>query len=208
MKGFYRVSFDFHVYCGFTDEFIRIKESVDGKTALSMDRLWAIYSCVKYGLGKPGVFMECGVDRGGSAKFIHDLIKDSGRDLHLFDTFSGMPESSEIDFHKKGDFPGFGVGPVKDLVGGGIFHEGKIPDTFKDCPEIETIAFAHVDCDLLESTYECCRFIYPRLSGVMVFDDYGRHTTEGVRVAVDEYFKDKDCLTLPNLSTCQMVVVK
>ena len=42
----------------------------------------------------------------------------------------------------------------------------------------------------------------------MVFDDYGRRTTMGVRKAVDEYFDGTDALTLANLTTGQLVVMK
>ena len=204
MKAFYRITFDSDMYCGFTDEFIQYKEEVDGKTALSMECLWAIYPVAKYCLKKPGIFMECGVDRGGSARFLHRIIEGK-KELHLFDTFSGMPETTEIDFHKKGDFPGGNLKEVKAFVGGGIFHPGRIPETF---PDVESIAFAHVDCDLYSSTKACCEFIFPRLSGIIVFDDYGRRTTMGVRKAVDEYFDGTDALTLANLTTGQLVVMK
>ena len=55
------------------------------------------------------------------------------------------------------------------------------------------VAFAHVDVDVYQSVWDCCEFIYPRLTtgGVMVFDDYGFPTCPGARKAVDEFFANK-----------------
>lgn len=206
MKGFYQVTFDHAMYIGFTEEFIRLKDEVAPMTAVPLECLWIIYSLAQQSLKRPGVFMECGVDRGGSAKVISEAIKGYGRELHLFDTFSGMPETNpEIDRHVKGDFPDSSVERVQKYVEGAILHPGIIPHTFS---QIETIAFAHVDCDIYSSTKACCEFIFPRLKGAMIFDDYGRHTTEGVRLAVDEYFQGRDAFLIPNMTSGQMVVIK
>src|SRR6267142_1624601 len=44
--------------------------------------------------GVPGCFVECGVWRGGSAALMALAVCKSGesRDLHLFDSFEGLPE--------------------------------------------------------------------------------------------------------------------
>ena len=121
---------------------------------------------------------------------------DPGLKLHLFDTFSGMPETDEkLDIVRKGDFSDTSLEEVRRAVGNPNrveFHPGWIPDTFRDMSDAQ-VAFAHVDVDIYRSILDCCEFIYPRLKtgGVMVFDDYGFPTCPGARKAVDEFFADK-----------------
>lgn len=208
MKGYHRITFDNQMYCGFDEDFMQYRKEVDGMSALPTECLWPLYLAAKFCVGKSGIFVECGVDRGGSARFIRRTINGSGKELHLFDTFAGMPKTRpEIDSHVEGDFPPVSIDSVKEFVGEAIFHKGLIPTTFTQI-EAEYIAFAHIDLDIYESTKAACEFIYPRLTGIMVLDDYGRHTTKGVRLAVDDYFNDKDCFMLPNILNGQMVVVK
>ena len=178
-----RVAFDGVTYCPFQADatFQRFKAESDPWTALPVECLWVLYTMGRQSLNVPGDFWECGVDRGGSARLLANIVRGSGKRLHLFDTFSGMPAADpSIDYHSDGDFPGVPLEFVRSMVGdeGEVeIHAGLIPDTFEEMADAQ-IAFAHVDVDLYESTKRCCEFIYPRLSrgGVMVIDDYGRPT--------------------------------
>jgi O-methyltransferase len=207
-----RVSFDNPVYFGGDDDplFWRLQMEAAPHTAVPMECLWTLYLMAKQSLNVPGEFWECGVDRGGSARFIADTI--GKRPLRLFDTFSGMPEGDPaIDFHGKGEFPTT-LKAVKEYVGHAdtvLYMPGLIPDTFAGLEDAQ-IAFAHIDCDLYASTRACCEFIYPRVvrGGVMIFDDYARPTCPGVLKAVSEYFADKPSVPLPNISSAQAVVFK
>jgi len=51
----------------------------------------------------------------------------------------------------------------------------------------------HIDVDIYQSVKDCCEFFYPRLhaGGVMLFDDYGKWTCPGAKLAVDEFFATK-----------------
>ncbi len=205
------MQFDGDVYCGFfhDKDFMRFKAPCEANSAIPVEALWPLYLLAKQSLNVPGVFVECGVDRGGSAKLIAQTIK--GRPLHLFDTFCGMPETDpEEDFHKAGDFPTPGLERVKSFVGGEsvIFHAGVIPETFKGL-DFE-VAFVHLDLDIYKSTLEGLKFVYPRLSrgGVIVMDDYGRPSCPGARKAIDEFFFDKPEIPLPNFGSGQAVVFK
>ena len=147
------------------------------------------------------IFYECGVGRGGSAAFFAKLLEDANSQgynlqLHLFDTFEGMPETDpKYDSHKKGDIPSDFEDTKKHIesfltTSNFIhYHKGLIPDTFVGLEE-HKIAFAHIDVDLYSSYKACCEFIYPRLvkNGVMAFDDYGHDCCRGAKTAVDEYF--------------------
>jgi O-methyltransferase len=118
---------------------------------------------------------------------------DGSVQLHLFDTFEGMPRTDPgVDLHEQGDFADTNVDTVRALVGRERFvflHRGFIPRTFAPL-EDATIAFAHIDVDIYQSVWDCCTFIYPRVvsGGFIVFDDYGWPTCPGARRAVDDFF--------------------
>lgn len=158
---------------------------------------FTLYCLAKQSLSVEGSFFECGVFRGGSASFFANLMEGSGKKLHLFDTFEGMPETNrEHDtLHIKGDFDDTSLDEVRATVGHAddvVFHKGIIPSTFPSVVD-EKIAFAHIDVDIYQSVIDCVEFIYPRMQrgGVIVFDDYGHHTCPGANEAVNNFFADK-----------------
>ncbi|MGH9076844.1 MAG: TylF/MycF/NovP-related O-methyltransferase [Acidimicrobiales bacterium] len=146
----------------------------------------------------PGAIAECGVFTGGTAQLLALTVQDADerRDLHLFDTFSGMPETADParDYHQPGDFSETSVGAVRTRLSGlgdCHMHVGLIPATFAEVAMIDRYAFVHVDVDIYDSTLECCRWFWPRLvpGGTIVFDDYGFYPyRHAARAAVDEYF--------------------
>lgn len=160
-----------------------------------------------------GEFVECGVYRGGTAALLAELLSRSrsNRHLHLFDTFAGMPDVTEVDLHRRGDFAGTDLQAVKRRVGHSrmvTYHAGLIPDTFGEIQDIR-VAFAHVDVDIFQSVMDCCTFLYSRLvpGAVIVFDDYGFASCPGARRAVDQFFRDKPEKPLV-LSTGQAVLFR
>ncbi len=61
----------------------------------------------------------------------------------------------------------------------------------------------------LISVLDCCQFFYPWLvsGGMMVFDDPGFADCAGAKIAVDEFFTDKEEFPI-HLATGQVLVVK
>ncbi|MGQ0523048.1 MAG: TylF/MycF/NovP-related O-methyltransferase [Betaproteobacteria bacterium] len=151
-------------------------------TVVSPDRCYILHTLASQ---TTGPIVECGVYRGGTAMLLSTLK----RELHLYDTFEGMPETGTMDIHKRGDFSDTSVEAVRKLVPSAFFHKGLIPETFTDLPG--EIGFAHIDVDIYKSVKDCCEHLYPRLTGFMVFDDYGFPSCPGARRAVDEFFNDK-----------------
>ena len=213
--GYSKVQYDGINYLGSQGddkEFEKYYQSVKSVTALDVHRLWIIYLLAKQCRLLEGDFIECGVHTGGSASFIAQVMEGSGKKLHLFDTFCGMPKTDpDKDWHLPGDFSDVSLERTREYVGhegSVVFHPGFIPDTFSGLEE-KKIAFAHVDVDLYRSMLDCCEFIYPRLvqGGIMVLDDYGQPTCDGARVAVDEYFADKRSIPI-SIRYVQAIVFK
>lgn len=187
-------------------------------TLVSPDRCYILLTLARQAATLKGVWVECGVYKGGTAMMLAKLIHESSisTTLHLFDTFKGMPETDPaVDIHKEGDFSDLIFEEVKDRIvavcSGGMavaFHRGYIPDTFNNC-NIERISFAHIDVDIFKSVNDCCSFIYPRLvpGGILIFDDYGFPTCPGARRAVDYYFAEKPEVPLV-LPSGQALVIK
>lgn len=169
--------------------------------ATSVEGLWNLYQLAKQSLALPGEFFECGVHAGGSALFLARMIEGSGKTLHLFDTFTGMPATDPVrDVCVGGEFADAPIEKVMAYVGhedATVFHKGLIPETFAGLEDVK-IALAYVDVDIYRSIMDCCEFIYPRLvnGGVMLIDDYARPSCPGAREAVDEYFADKKSVPL------------
>jgi hypothetical protein len=121
----------------------------------------------------PGVFVEFGVYKGGSARALADVAEAQGRALHLFDTFTGMPVAGPGDSHKVGDFADTDEAAVRALIPSAVFHVGVFPATFP--PDLPGIAFAHIDADQYQCILDAIDLFGPRMvpGGVMWFDDCG-----------------------------------
>lgn len=201
-EEFYRPVFSpWHGYGEFTDIYAEAKPH----TLVSADRCHVLYSLAVQAAGLTGQWYECGVYQGGTAMLLARVLRvhqwetwDADTQLHLFDTFEGMPETDPgQDLHSAGDFADSSATLVQgrlDAINPGLaaLHKGLIPETF-DGLEAHRIAFAHIDVDIYRSVADCCTFIHPRMvpGGFMVFDDYGFPSCPGARKAVDEFFADK-----------------
>ncbi len=180
-------------------------------TLVDSERCYVLHSLARQAIHVAGEFWECGVYRGGTARLLADVVRDSRRPLRLFDTFSGMPPVRKaLDWHQEGDFADTSLPAVRRLVDYdcAVFHKGVIPESFAGLGP-SRIAFAHVDVDLYQSVFDSSAFLYPRLApgGFLVFDDYGWPSCVGARYAVDDYFRDKPEVPLV-LSTGQALVVR
>lgn len=186
------------------------------RSLVSRDRCHVLYQLALQALCLPGDWWECGVYKGGTAAMLAEiLVKHSGHDykrLLLFDTFEGMPATDpDVDTHKQGEFSDTDLATVRGFVGHDEFvsyYAGFIPDTFRGLAD-SAIALAHIDVDIHRSVWDCCNFIFPRLTcgGFMVFDDYGFPGCPGARAAVDAYFAGTGLQPLV-LPTGQAIVFK
>lgn len=160
----------------------------------------------------PGDIVECGVWKGGSMMLAARTLMrlgDSGRHLHLFDTFEGMtaPTDADIDFqgrrardhmkryvrHTRAGLAEvrhnlFAAGYPADRIN---FVEGKVEDTLPSRAP-KRIALLRLDTDWYESTYHELVHLYPLLSpgGILIIDDYGHW--QGARRAVDEFVAEQN----------------
>tara|TARA_B100000900_G_C20202595_1_gene562501 strand:- start:15 stop:638 length:624 start_codon:yes stop_codon:yes gene_type:complete len=116
-----------------------------------------------------GFFLEFGVGRGKSMRWISSKIKD---DIHGFDSFDGIQE------HWNGNPIGaFAQKQIPKFKSNVKLHVGYFNDTLKEFLEtsLGPIAFLHIDCDLYSST-------------VTIFDLLGNRLRPGSVILFDEYY--------------------
>ena len=194
-------------------------ETVAPHTMTSTEKLAALVEATRYVVHHrvPGEIVECGVWRGGSMQAVALTLLELGsadRELHLFDTFEGMPPPSEKDTRATGKgsvsadellaesdkdsrmwaiAPLDGVKAVMSQTGYPAelvhYHPGLVEDTTPDQAP-GTIAILRLDTDWYASTKHELTHLYDRLSpgGVLILDDYG--DWEGARKATDEWLAE------------------
>lgn len=191
------------------------EEAYAGTKAYSMlgpDRSFTLWQFARQGARLEGDAAEVGVYKGGSAKLIAEALRGSGKSLHLFDTFGGMPEvDPRIDLHKKDDFSDVSLEQVQRLFtpeDHTHFYPGVFPDTSGPIKG-KRFSFVYLDADIYASTRDALEFFYPRVvpGGFIVLDDYQGKHTPGVKKALDEFLVGKR--ELPIITTvAQCVLIK
>lgn len=213
--GYFVTKFQFMLLGFYKDQKIvnlikSVKNDVD--FAFYPYEAYMIYSLVKSQSKVDGSMAEVGVYQGGSAKIICEAKGD--KELHLFDTFTGLPTVTDKDTHfgikhwKDNEFDNTSEDRVKKFLSNykNVFlHKGRFPDTANPIKNLK-FSFVHLDVDLYESTKNCLDFFYPLLvaGGIMLTHDYH---TEGVKSAFAEFLSDKNMLIV-ELTGSQCFVVK
>jgi predicted O-methyltransferase YrrM len=155
--------------------------------AMPPERAFSLWKMAQTLQDVPGDIAELGVYRGGSAFLLGKALP--GKALHLFDSFTGLPDPAPMDLHAKGDFAGTSRAKTAQLLSftQAIFHVGYFPETFQHFSS--PLALVHLDADLYASTKSGLEAFWPLLSpgGLMIGDDYGWAHCPGVKQAFDEF---------------------
>lgn len=161
-----------------------------GHTLLTDDRLRALAGTARLACDLSGDLAEFGVAAGGSAKVL--ALACPARTLHLFDTWTGIPEDDLAGGHKQGEFAADLALVQQYLAGHRIrYHVGTLPGTFAG-QEGLTFSLCHLDLDTYQSTRAAIEYAWPRLvpGGYLVLDDWQWGQCPGVERAVRELLPD------------------
>jgi len=160
-------------------------------------RLWCLLLNIKQVISEKieGDFAELGVWRGNTAAVLADFAINDGRDVFLFDTYSGFSESdlTEIDADKTAMFDNTSIEMVSKTVGYNDsrchYIEGLFPESITIEVEEKTYAVVSLDCDLYKPMKAGLDFFYPRMSigGIFFIHDYSSQFWNGAKAAVDEF---------------------
>ena len=191
-------------------------ELVEDYTMTSYERMMTLWNQVRYldRAGIPGALVECGTWRGGACGMMalaHRTSGNPGRQIHLFDSFEGLPEpDSNVDGERAINYAaGHASGNLasiercigllednqslmqkivqypEDLT---AYHVGWFENTVPEARKsLGPIALLRLDGDWYASTKVCLENLFSLVptGGMVVIDDYGHW--EGCRKAVDEF---------------------
>ncbi len=185
----------------------KIKSEVD--MLLNHNEAYQIFMAVKNTQKIKGDIAEVGVFQGGSAKLICEAGGDL-KEIHLFDTFEGLPYVTEKDS------PKFFIGKyaaqfevvkvyLKNYRNISLY-KGIFPETAEKIKS-KKFSFVHLDVDVYQSTLDCLEFFYKRMvkGGIILSHDY--ISDMGVKKSFDEFFKDKP-EPIIELAGSQCIIVK
>jgi O-methyltransferase len=143
-----------------------------------------------------GDFVECGTYKGGTAAVLASTMAHSQRHLWLYDSFEGMPATTEKDGDEAKPWVGKCVAAQSDLeaalalvplaIDRYTIRPGWFTQTFQQ-PLPDKIALLHCDADWYASVTEVLETLYERIveGGCIVFDDFG--FWEGCREAMFDF---------------------
>jgi O-methyltransferase len=191
-------------------EFSEVYMAIHKHTGLDMYRQYELWSIAKQLGAVEGCFLEVGVFRGGSGALLAHVAANSSpqRQVFLADTFTGVVKAGEKDTdYRNGMHHESSVRVVEDLLASmnltnTTVLEGIFPEETGGRVTSDKIALLHSDVDVYQSSRDVVEWALPRLSvgGVIIFDDYGFYSCEGVTRYVNELRADENLFFIHNLN--------
>jgi len=191
--------------------FNQVYESIKNNTLISerlrIYELWQLSLEVK---DLDGDYIEVGCWRGGSGALIATVANkhSSGSNIYLCDTFEGVVKASEKDnAYQNQEHADTSPKIVFELINRlGLKNieilKGIFPDDTGAQVESNKFKFCHIDVDVYESAKSVTEWIWDKmvLGGVIVFDDFGFKSMQGVTLFVESQRMKSDRLVIHNLN--------
>jgi O-methyltransferase len=157
---------------------------------------------VQHAANISGNIYECGVWKGGMIAGIAELLGGK-RKYYLFDSFEGLPEAKDIDgadainWQQDKNSPNYfencsareeeAMEAMKLSGANYTIVKGWFSQSLPMHKASEPIAVLRLDADWYESTMDCLKYLYPKVSygGIIIIDDY--YAWDGCSKAVHDY---------------------
>jgi O-methyltransferase len=167
-------------------DFAPLLQRLRGRTLVAEDRCYFLYQLGLHLRQLPGHVVEFGVYKGGTATLLSEVY--AGKEIHLYDSFAGLPEVSALDGFHKGDFAEISEADLAFIraLPRAVVHQGFF-DVNTEVPA--QVCFGHIDCDIYPSILNASIAVWPSLvpGGALVYDDYGFSDCWGAKPAVLEF---------------------
>lgn len=184
---------------------------INGTTLLDNKRLYTLYHLSKSQREISGDILDIGCLKGG-AGFMMSYANQKGK-VHLIDSFKGIIENEKN--HNKDHFIfeniNFVKSKIKELKLKNTFvHKGIFPGSFKNKILSKKIKLCHIDVNTFQSTKKTFEHVEKRLvkNGIIVFDDYGIFSVNGVKKFVDKLMKINKNFIFINNYMGQCILIK
>jgi O-methyltransferase len=179
-------------------------------TMVDIYRCYDLWRLVEETAKLSGALIEVGVWRGGSGALIARKAQAIGirNNVYLCDTFTGVVKASQKDPAYRGnEHADTSNDMVEEVLGKLGLHNAKIlegvfPEETGKSIDDEVFRFCHIDVDVYESARDVFEWVWPKLvtGGIVVFDDYGFRSCEGVTRFVNDVRSGVDRVFIHNLN--------
>ena len=198
--------------------FQEVLASIAGFTLVDKYRCFELWKLIEQvSKLKEGSIIEIGVWRGGTGALIAKKAKICGIEDRVFlcDTFTGVVKVGEKDSTYKGrEHADTSRQVVEELIqtrmnlGNVEILEGIFPDQTGHRVEDLRFRFCHIDVDVYESAKDIVNWIWDKMvpGGIMVYDDYGFSTCDGITKYVEEQTMCKDKIVIHNLNGHAIII--
>lgn len=197
-------------------EFLKVYEHIKEYTLVDKYRCYELRQLIEQCSKIPGDIIEVGVRRGWSVALIAKKVQSLKLDATVYacDTFTGVVKATEHD----SDYNGWEHADTSLQIVNEIFQllkldniqtlVGIFPDESSSKIEHSTFRFCHIDVDVYQSAKDIVEWIRPKLSkgGMIVFDDYGFISCDGIARYIDEERKKKDRHIIHNLNGHAIII--
>lgn len=192
-------------------QFQKLNLQISGTTLLDNKRLYTLHYLAKSLKNVDGDIFDIGCLKGG-AGYVMSYVNKKGK-THLIDSFEGIIENEK--FHTKDHFIFKNVNFVKNKIKklklkNTFVHKGIFPNSFKKKFIKKKIKLCHIDVNTYLSTKKTFEFIEKKVikNGIIVFDDYGIYSVNGVKNFVDGLMKNNNNFTFINNYMGQCILIK
>jgi len=197
--------------------FLEVYRKTEGKTLVDVYRCYELWQLVAQSVKVPGALLEVGVWRGGTTAIIAASAKANGIQdpVYACDTFAGVVKAGEKDStYRGGEHADASESDVRRFLEGDLHLKnvrllrGIFPEESGQTIADPYFRFCHIDVDVYNSARDILAWVWPRLSrgGMVVYDDYGFISTDGITALVNEQRRDRDRIVLHNLNGHAVVV--
>lgn len=197
-------------------DFLETYESVSQNTLVDLYRSYELWGLVRETSHLRGDILEVGVWRGGTGCLMAKQAQRLNPTAQVFlcDTFKGVVKAGDRDsVYKGGEHADTSIDTVRQLqTSMGLSNiellEGIFPEATGEQIQNNQFSLCHIDVDVFESAKHVTEWVWPRLvrGGIIIYDDYGFPTCEGVTSLVNERLQGPEAITIHNLNGHAVVI--
>jgi O-methyltransferase len=196
--------------------FQAVYQQIKTHTLVDQYRLYELWQLCEQLQYIAGDVLEVGVWKGGSAVLLANRFAQLNVVLNVYaaDTFAGVVKvTNEDPSYKGGEHHETSEQLVQQLANA-VNHKalnilsGIFPEDTAHLVADKQFRLIHIDVDIYESAKDVFDWAWPRLSvgGIVVFDDYGFSTCQGITKLVNSYKNSQDKVFIHNLNGHAIII--
>lgn len=196
--------------------FQNLYQKIKSNTLVDIYRCYELYTLTDSLNNLEGDILEVGVWRGGTGCLMAKKSQElkSPLRVYLCDTFTGVVKAGKEDSYYSGnEHKNSSEMVVNELISylklnNILILKGIFPDETQSLIADNKFKLCHIDVDVYDSAKQVFLWVWPRMvnGGVVVFDDYGFPSCDGVTKLVEELKKEKDLIVIHNLNGHGLII--